>query len=421
MSVYNPESVRDVAESLGIPHVAEEVCRTLAQDVEYRIHAIIQEATKFMRHAKRTTLRVSDIDHALRALNVEPVYGFAAHNPIKYREAPIAAGQPPLYYVEDEEIEFEKLMQMPLPKVPREVAYTAHWLAVEGVQPAIPQNPAPQEVATQEETEAATTEVKPLVKHVLSKELLLYFERISKALLDEDNETMRQAALASLRSDPGLHQLLPYIIQFIAEKVTHNLRNLFVLETMMRVAAAVLENANLFVEPYIHGLIPSLLTCIVAKKLGSGTDDHYSLRDLAASILGALCDRFGESFTSLKPRVTKTLLRAFLDNKKPLTTQYGAIRGLTRMGPEVVRVLVLPNTKIYELVLQPELKEGKEEAKKCLEALQEAIETIAEEQVGQVAIPDDVRDVLNERVGVLLTDYVLAKQDDRLVRVLLST
>ena len=65
--------------------------------------------------------------------------------------------------VEDEELDFEKLINAPLPKVPREITFTgkfprldtivfglnsltdsilpAHWLAVEGVQPSIPQNP----------------------------------------------------------------------------------------------------------------------------------------------------------------------------------------------------------------------------------------------------------------------------------------
>ena len=30
---------------------------------------------------------------------------------------------------------------------------------------------------------------------------------------------MRETAIASLRSDPGLHQLVPYLVAFIAEKV----------------------------------------------------------------------------------------------------------------------------------------------------------------------------------------------------------
>lgn len=94
--------------------------------------------------------------------------------------------------------------------------------------------------------------VKPLVKHVLSKELQLYFEKICSALLDELNNEYRIAALASIRSDPGLHQLVPYLVQFVAEKVTHNLKNLFVLTQMMQLTTAMLENSNLYIDPYVQ-------------------------------------------------------------------------------------------------------------------------------------------------------------------------
>ena len=105
--------------------------------------------------------------------------------------------------------------------------------------------------------------VKPLVKHVLSKELQLYFEKICSALLDESNNDYRVAALASIRSDPGLHQLVPYFVQFIAEKVTHNLKNLFVLTQMMQLTTAMLDNSNLYVEPYVWRFPVSAFDCVV--------------------------------------------------------------------------------------------------------------------------------------------------------------
>lgn len=142
--------------------------------------------------------------------------------------------------------------------------YAAHWLAVEGVQPAIPQNPTPSESRAETTSKGSTTNnsvaalgstentnVKPLVKHILSKELQLYFEKVCSAILDEHNDSLRAAALSSLRHDPGLHQLLPYFVQFISEKVTHGLKNLFILGMMMQFTWAILENENLFVEPYV--------------------------------------------------------------------------------------------------------------------------------------------------------------------------
>ena len=145
----------------------------------------------------------------------------------------------------------------------------AHWLAVEGVQPSIPQNPTTADSRNQElipkgpganSSLAAMSgndnvTVKPLVKHVLSKELQLYFEKICSALLDESNNEYQVAALASIRSDPGLHQLVPYFVQFIAEKVTHNLKSLFILAQMMQLTTAMLENKNLYVDPYVCSVL----------------------------------------------------------------------------------------------------------------------------------------------------------------------
>lgn len=92
--------------------------------------------------------------------------------------------------------------------------------------------------------------VKPLVKHVLSKELQMYFERITEAVLSED-ERLQSQAFESLRSDPGLHQLLPYFVQHIHKKVTQNHKNLDVLEAMLSMAYSLLNNKHLFVEPYV--------------------------------------------------------------------------------------------------------------------------------------------------------------------------
>ena len=75
-SVYPKDSVKDVAESLGITNLRENVAVALAADIEYRIRDIAQSASKYMRHSKRTQMTTADVDAALREKNVEPLYGF---------------------------------------------------------------------------------------------------------------------------------------------------------------------------------------------------------------------------------------------------------------------------------------------------------------------------------------------------------
>ena len=63
--------------------------------------------------------------------------------------------------------------------------------------------------------------------------------------------------------------------------------------------------------------------------------------------------RWGESYATLQPRITKTLVHAFLDTAKPLATHYGAIKGLTMLGRYTIQLLILPNIPPYAAVSFP--------------------------------------------------------------------
>ena len=121
--LWNPDNVKDVAESLGISQLGDDALRSLSQDVEYRIGQVIIEALRHMRAGNRTILTVQDMSQALKVLDVEPLYGYESTRPLRYGEASLGPGQP-LFYIEDEEVDFEKLINAPLPKVPRDSNFT---------------------------------------------------------------------------------------------------------------------------------------------------------------------------------------------------------------------------------------------------------------------------------------------------------
>ncbi|KAF2841189.1 DUF1546-domain-containing protein [Patellaria atrata CBS 101060] len=449
MSVWNPDNIRDVAESVGIASLSKDVTENLARDVEFRIQQVLEEALKFMRHSKRTTLNTSDITHALRVLSVEPLYGYESTRPLRFGEASIGPGQP-LFYVEDEEVDFEKLINAPLPKVPREITFTAHWLAVEGTQPSIPQNPtlssAPSNTAKATPTNlaASSTTAKPLVKHVLSKELQLYFDRIVAAMADEHNDEYRLAALASLRTDPGLHQLIPYFVHFVNEKVTHGLKDLFTLNQALHLASALLENPALFMDPYIANLIPAILTCLVGKRLGppnqpsqaeiNGNGNgahavipaHFELRNHAASLLTHILKKYSGTSVNLRPRLARTYLKLFLDPLKPLGVYYGAIIGLTALsGPDGVRQLVLPNLKLFDSVLTEAVERGERlEVDIVAGAIVKALQTlgvyIANRDVMDIDEGDDLRERIVDKVGETIGGRLVELGKTGLIRFILD-
>ncbi|KAG1901413.1 TATA box binding protein associated factor-domain-containing protein [Suillus fuscotomentosus] len=367
--IYKSDSVRDVAESLGIANLSETVASSLASDVEYRIHQVIEEASRFMRHARRTTITTSDIDQALRVLNIEPLYGHNPHNPPVFRRAlpfPNAANVGPVYFVEDEEIDFDRVLREEKITLPKGVSWTAHWLAVEGVQPLIPENPPaiPKDV-DQEITksppqangafpltppsESRSTVKKQqqqqqqLVKQVLSRELQLYYTRLTASLLPPTaDSTKRTAALASLRNDAGLQALLPYLIRWVGEGVVTALKEGAQaeadgrsLEVLLDVVSAILENNTLFIEPYLHQLLPAILSTLLHSTLPPSHTTH--LRTSAAQTLSRLLTQHSTTYPSLSPRIMKTLLVALISADKSKGTREGAIRGLVGIGKEAVR------------------------------------------------------------------------------------
>ena len=62
---------QEVAQSLPLDPLAQGASESLAADVEYRIHLILQEAKKFMVAGRRSTLLPEDVEYAMDALRVE--------------------------------------------------------------------------------------------------------------------------------------------------------------------------------------------------------------------------------------------------------------------------------------------------------------------------------------------------------------
>ncbi|EPZ33902.1 transcription initiation factor TFIID subunit 6 [Rozella allomycis CSF55] len=372
MTLLSPQSIKIYAETIGISNLSEEVTQLVAQDVEYRLREIIQEAAKFMNHAKRSLLTTADVNDSLANRNYTKIYGYSSVTTSSFR--PVSVGN--VFYVDDQEIDFEDLLKSQLPKLPQRKRIGSHWLAVEGVQPQLPQNPQ-QDISNNVELSVNTTqkdiETKDLTKHALPKEQQIFFETLTHGLL-KANEIEASQMLGTLRNELGLQLLLPYFIQFASEMVARYLRDLGMLGKMMRMIDALLDNKNIFIEPYLHQLMPIILTCLVGKTLCKApNENHWSLREFSAGLVAKICNQFKTTYSTIQPRLTKTLLKIFLDPSKPLTSHYGAILGLSKLGHEVVKIMIIPHLKMYGDLLDHHMKDQRSiqhfEAGKCYKAL----------------------------------------------------
>ena len=338
---------------------------------------------------------IQDINAALRIRMCEPLYGFPSNMPAQ--EFVKVKGTTDLFYTYDEELDVNKLLSEPLPPPSIAINVVPHWLAIDGVQPLIPENPSldshiyyQQQTKEREETLAkakakkptvtgppphpSTTEGEkgeeekkegegqqqqqqqkeqgkfaPVVQHVLSRELQVYFDRITALLrggggANGEEQGLLNAAIGSLQTDAGLANLIPVFAKFISMEVQTNLRNLRKLLAMMRAIEALVQNPTANLELYLHQLMPSVLTCIVAKRLSENLekDNHWQLRVLASKTVAEICERYGEEYATLQPRVTATLQKGLKATQSPLPTIFGALVGLSSLGPRVIESVVCP-------------------------------------------------------------------------------
>ncbi|XP_033101331.1 transcription initiation factor TFIID subunit 6-like, partial [Anneissia japonica] len=136
-------------------------------------------------------------------------------------------------------------------------------------------------------------------------------------------------ALQSLATDPGLYQMLPRFSAFISEGVKVNVvqNNLALLIYLMRMVKAVMDNTSLYLEKYLHELVPAVLTCIVSKQLCQrpDTDNHWALRDFASRLMASICKKFSTTTNNIQSRITKTFDSSLNNPKAPISTLYGAV------------------------------------------------------------------------------------------------
>ncbi|MFS7945483.1 putative TAF6 HEAT repeat domain, transcription initiation factor TFIID subunit 6 [Helianthus anomalus] len=118
----------------------------------------------------------------------------------------------------------------------------------------------------------------------------LYFGKITDVItVSRSNSVIFNKALLSLATDAGLHPMVPYFIYFVAEEVTRNLNNFQLLFALMRLVRSLLQNPYLHIEPYLHQLMSSVMTCLVAKSLGNKLiDNHWELRNFKTNLVALI-------------------------------------------------------------------------------------------------------------------------------------
>ncbi|MFH4978258.1 hypothetical protein AB6A40_004967 [Gnathostoma spinigerum] len=357
--------VKFIGESVGISNLTDPCASQVAVSVTYAIKDLIEQARKFASHGRRKRLLASDLNAAMTVKGYPPMFGFTAKEGLTFRC--VGSLGRDLFVADDREIELTPIVNAAPAKVPIDPYLKAHWLVIDGEQPAVPENPVP---PVEEETSLATADglndttsggptvlsqaartlrkteqvqIKTMTTHALSVEQQIFFKEITEAIMGSD-DTRRTEALHSLQTDAGLQALLPRFSLAISEGVRCNIvqHNLAILIYLMRMIQSLAANPALSLDRCLHELLPSILSCILSKQLCArpDTDNHWALREFSSRLLASICKTY--NINNLRSRVTQILTKVWRGEMSTLSTLYGSLYALNELGVDTIRATVVP-------------------------------------------------------------------------------
>lgn len=330
--------------------VAKKVLNTLVED---HMTEVIRDSITIQRHCKRprkSPLQSSSVKLALTCLQ---------------RSEP-SISNTPITINSKQKVDLNSLLadELSIPP-PTEIGMTLHWLAVDGISPFAPivqqqdDTPVHSKQSHHEEGEDDGTPValRHLLPRLVSDELQLYFRRITDAL--SSKYQYPEAAITRLANDKCIQELVPFFTQYISRTIHQTINDSEQCRLMIQCTDALIRNPNIHLELHLHQLLGPVLTCIVAKHIGSFTvlsseensdrefgdddDNHWILRDEASDVLSLICSMYGEKYQSLQGSVVKTLCKALGDSSyDSLGSWYGAIVGISKFGVKAIDAFLLP-------------------------------------------------------------------------------
>jgi hypothetical protein len=274
----------------------------LASLVKEHLTSLVREAICVQNHAKRARFHeTSDDDgvirHRLHADDINLALQWRGSNVLYATGTTIPKTTDSHRRVDLNAYLQEEMQERP----PSEIGLTLHWLAVDGEQPRIPQNP-PKTLANRVEDDEeefyhddnddyddgdddnldssvkknkATrpiddVQIRQLLPRLVSEELQLYFRQITMAL-ERGGSTIedRQA-----QDDSGLQELVPFWVQYLVQHLHSHMGHPEHCRTLLRLARSLLNN------PYLH---LELQVCLYRHDFIDNQVEKYLLLNLSLS------------------------------------------------------------------------------------------------------------------------------------------
>ena len=372
----------------------------LLQYVEEHITSLIQDAISMQRHSKRARLnpQLSSLLHSREI----PGAAAAAAAPSSYFKTRLHAadinlalqlkGCEKLYGTvglsqqlsSNTKVMLSDVLKEDIPPPPEEVSMKQHWLVIDGSVPSkttaslssssddaglIPAKTPGSNTTTTNSIDLTNTyessdvllRIHQLQSGLLSEELKLYFLQVIHTLEQQNGTSShydryeQDKVLLQLQTDDGLQELVPFFIRYTQHAIYEHIQSNRIENCILivRFIRSLLYNPTIHLELHLHEILPSLMTCVVAKSFGTFVASsvstinhlttHYNLRNEAAITLAICTNLFSKDYTTLKSRILRTLCQALeMDDDHNLASRYGGIVAIALFGNRAIDAFIIP-------------------------------------------------------------------------------
>ncbi|KAH8346189.1 hypothetical protein KR067_010243, partial [Drosophila pandora] len=312
----------------------DKVAKWLSLKVKEKLENLLNEAGKLARRSRDSKIKVSHLQYAVRTDENLPAN-------ILFQLVPVGSN-------------------MPMPKKPSQRTRGIPLPAVEAVPPtnshAISAGDPPAQVTPSIAGWLKKEQVllKAYQRYPLTREQQCFYEMITENGVGV-SESRRHRALYTMTLDPSVEVLLPRLSRFIADSTAVNIvqRNMPMLLYTMRMVRALLGNSRISLYKYLHLILPAVLSCLLARELSRGSEEHWALREYSGNIMAEIVRHFESTDSSILSRVVSIYKRAL--TMKPLTTVFGAVIGFGKMGNSAVRACIVPQIAYLAERIEPHL------------------------------------------------------------------
>ncbi|XP_056647119.1 transcription initiation factor TFIID subunit 6-like [Diorhabda sublineata] len=184
------------------------------------------------------------------------------------------------------------------------------------------------------------------VNHPLPADRQRFFLSLTEGIFGLDEE-VKEEKLQILSVSCTIKDLVPYLCAFIRNTIDMNKGNpdLILFTNSIRMVDNLINNEHLNLTPVLNDLFPAVISCILTRKVSRNCyENHWPLRDFSISLIKTICEKYNNPADNIKNRVIHIYYKPLKDCKiYPLTTLYGAIKGLGSLGEEVIKIFVLPH------------------------------------------------------------------------------